>query len=315
MKNRIHNIQDSILKPVIVLISFCVISVVAADTPDNDRNTSDAGHRGSDKQADRQPRVTREERQPDQARHAGQSPARVADDHRDSRSNVAGQPPAGFAGDRRDNRRNVTGQPPARVVDDRRGRRSTIDERYRRDWPEAYRPGRWYNPYYYRPPYRQRWVNWYIPLTFGGVRYFYSNGGYYRFDGFGFSVVDGDIGVYLTTLPYGYRTVIINDYPYYFADNRYYIQDPVRNAYLQVDDPHETGNTGNNDAGTSAYQELFVYPTKGQTPEQLGQDKYECHLWAVKQSGFDPSLGQPGVFDEYRRAQCACLEGRGYTVK
>jgi uncharacterized protein YcfJ len=32
-----------------------------------------------------------------------------------------------------------------------------------------------------------------------------------------------------------------------------------------------------------------VYPTGGQTTEQLSRDRYECYLWGVKQSGFDPS--------------------------
>ena len=36
--------------------------------------------------------------------------------------------------------------------------------------------------------------------------------------------------------------------------------------------------------------QVYVYPTGGQTPEQSGRDRYECHLWAVKQSNFDPSV-------------------------
>jgi uncharacterized protein YcfJ len=32
-----------------------------------------------------------------------------------------------------------------------------------------------------------------------------------------------------------------------------------------------------------------VYPTGGQSAEQLSRDRYECYLWGVKQSGFDPS--------------------------
>jgi hypothetical protein len=39
--------------------------------------------------------------------------------------------------------------------------------------------------------------------------------------------------------------------------------------------------------------QIVVYPAKGQSPEQLERDRYECHVWAVQQSGFDPS--QPGV--------------------
>ena len=40
--------------------------------------------------------------------------------------------------------------------------------------------------------------------------------------------------------------------------------------------------------GTAAAQGLFIYPKQGQSPEQLNRDKYECHGWAVQQSGFDP---------------------------
>lgn len=36
-------------------------------------------------------------------------------------------------------------------------------------------------------------------------------------------------------------------------------------------------------------QQLFVYPANGQDDDQLANDRYECHLWAVKESNFDPS--------------------------
>jgi len=32
-----------------------------------------------------------------------------------------------------------------------------------------------------------------------------------------------------------------------------------------------------------------IYPAKGQSPEQMDKDKGECHMWAVKESGFDPA--------------------------
>jgi outer membrane lipoprotein SlyB len=38
--------------------------------------------------------------------------------------------------------------------------------------------------------------------------------------------------------------------------------------------------------------QVYVYPTGGQSEAQLDRDRYECHAWAVKQSGFDPSLAQ-----------------------
>lgn len=33
----------------------------------------------------------------------------------------------------------------------------------------------------------------------------------------------------------------------------------------------------------------IVYPAKGQSQEQQSKDQYECHHWAVQQTGFDPS--------------------------
>lgn len=35
--------------------------------------------------------------------------------------------------------------------------------------------------------------------------------------------------------------------------------------------------------------DLYVYPAKGQSQEKQDKDRYECHSWAVKQTGVDPS--------------------------
>ncbi len=35
--------------------------------------------------------------------------------------------------------------------------------------------------------------------------------------------------------------------------------------------------------------QVYFYPTAGQSPERQDRDRYECYLWAVKQTGFDPS--------------------------
>jgi len=37
---------------------------------------------------------------------------------------------------------------------------------------------------------------------------------------------------------------------------------------------------------------IYVYPAAGQSPAQLDRDRYECHVWAVHQTGFDPSAAQ-----------------------
>lgn len=33
----------------------------------------------------------------------------------------------------------------------------------------------------------------------------------------------------------------------------------------------------------------FVYPAKGQSPDQQKKDEGECHVWAVQQSKYDPT--------------------------
>jgi hypothetical protein len=38
--------------------------------------------------------------------------------------------------------------------------------------------------------------------------------------------------------------------------------------------------------------QVYFYPTAGQTKEQQDRDRFECYLWARKQTGFDPSQPQ-----------------------
>ena len=38
----------------------------------------------------------------------------------------------------------------------------------------------------------------------------------------------------------------------------------------------------------SALGDVFIYPNKGQSQQQQERDKFECHSWAVRESGFDP---------------------------
>jgi hypothetical protein len=37
-------------------------------------------------------------------------------------------------------------------------------------------------------------------------------------------------------------------------------------------------------------QQLYIYPERGQSPQQQQQDRYQCHTWAVQQTGFDPTM-------------------------
>ncbi len=40
---------------------------------------------------------------------------------------------------------------------------------------------------------------------------------------------------------------------------------------------------------TVASSQQFVYPAKGQSPEQQKKDEAQCHTWAVQQSKYDPA--------------------------
>jgi|MEHZ01.5.fsa_nt_MEHZ011551434.1_53 hypothetical protein len=42
-------------------------------------------------------------------------------------------------------------------------------------------------------------------------------------------------------------------------------------------------------SGLAIAQDLYVYPAEGQSDEQLGSDRYECHSWAAQESDFDPT--------------------------
>ena len=46
-------------------------------------------------------------------------------------------------------------------------------------------------------------------------------------------------------------------------------------------------------ASSVGASEVFFYPAKGQSPEQLEKDKMECYSWAKTQTGFDPMTPGP----------------------
>ncbi len=46
-------------------------------------------------------------------------------------------------------------------------------------------------------------------------------------------------------------------------------------------------------AAAPRMSELIVYPARGQSAQQTDRDRYECHTWAVRQTGFDPSYSTP----------------------
>ncbi len=44
-------------------------------------------------------------------------------------------------------------------------------------------------------------------------------------------------------------------------------------------------------------QRVYVYPANGQNQEQTERDRYECHVWAVQQTGVDPSRADASAYE------------------
>lgn len=47
--------------------------------------------------------------------------------------------------------------------------------------------------------------------------------------------------------------------------------------------------------GPAVAQQVYVYPTRGQTPQQESLDKAECFNWAGQQTGFNPMNPTAGM--------------------
>ena len=155
------------------------------------------------------------------------------------------------------------------------------------------------------------------------------------------------LGLYLSVLPWYYTTFWWDGVPYYYVENDYYQWDPDADEYEQVQPPPQvaeqaqSGQQGQNGQVSEAPPQLYAYPKKGQTAQQQGTDKRECRSWASDQTGLHPAAdatataqvapgnGKPDQggavanatpataqqWQNYLRAEGACLEARGYTVE
>ncbi|WP_224742619.1 hypothetical protein [Stutzerimonas kunmingensis] len=112
-------------------------------------------------------------------------------------------------------------------------------------------------------------------------------------------------------LPAGAREIWIGSMLYFIAAGTYYLWNVERNVYEPVSHPLLP-------ASEATRYDVIAYPAKDQSAEQQSRDRYECHTWAVSQSGFDPASARTApaasVADIYKRALGACLTGRGYSV-
>jgi len=47
--------------------------------------------------------------------------------------------------------------------------------------------------------------------------------------------------------------------------------------------------------GTAGAQQTFIYPQRGQSPQQQAQDQGECQVWATQQTGVNPMAPPPAA--------------------
>jgi hypothetical protein len=158
----------------------------------------------------------------------------------------------------------------------------------------------------------------FVWVTVGPRRYRYYDGMFYRPLRPGFVVVGAPIGARVRTLPRGYVAFGIGPRSYFFVNSTYYLWEPRTREYVVVEEP--AGAAQALDAASATGDEpgqIFAYPNEGQGADQSRRDRYECHLWAAEESGYDPTYSDPAVelAGDYRRAMEACLVGRGYTVR
>ena len=177
-------------------------------------------------------------------------------------------------------------------------------------------------------------------VFFGKARYYFFDGVWYRPLGRRFLIVAPPIGLVVSFLPPYYTTIMVGEVPYYYANEVYYTAGP--GGYVVVAPPTAEVSPippppavsqqglppvppagGQMPGGQMSGDQMFIYPRQGQDEKKQADDRYECHRWAVGQTGYDPTKPPVNMPEaqliqkrgDYQRATGACLEGRGYTVR
>jgi hypothetical protein len=204
----------------------------------------------------------------------------------------------------------------SRRGDDRRGddRKPRIEHSYQLD--QRHHHDRYYPP---RGVVVDRLPRGPVIVPHRNTNYYFHGGVWYQPSGPRFVVVTPPIGLSLSVLPPFYTTLWIGGAPYHYADGVYYQWRPSYRDYVIVEPPREVESA----SVAPEAEQMFVYPRQGQSEQQMANDRYECHRWAVGETGFDPSNLDRGIAPSalaekranYQRATKACLEAREYSVR
>ncbi|MBC3411394.1 hypothetical protein HU720_08765 [Pseudomonas sp. SWRI51] len=174
-------------------------------------------------------------------------------------------------------------------------------------------PGPQYRPGHSIDRFPER--SWKVPYR--GQEYYYSGGYWYRPNGGSYIVVNPPYGVRVSYLPSYAREVWSGGALFFLVADTWYQYQSSSQEYVVVSPPVQAPAPLPVQQQGNSY-DVVAYPMYGQGPEQQEQDRFQCHRWAVSQSGFDPATATyappANVADNYRRALGACLGGRGYSI-
>lgn len=191
-------------------------------------------------------------------------------------------------------------------------------------------------------------------VNYAGLSLRFAGGVWYQRQGPAYIVVAPPIGVVVPRLPAFATRFESAGRTYLYADDVFYRSRPDLGGYEVVNDPQDEapgqararGDTSaprlasvapsappfptpssvqaqSMAALTSNPIGVAIRPRNGQSSDRQAIDRYECYRFAVTQTGFDPIAANSGLRpaevarldSEYSRAQAACLEGRGYTLR
>ena len=156
----------------------------------------------------------------------------------------------------------------------------------------------------------------YLALTFAGLNYYYNSGTYYQRAGHEYVVVRPPSGIAVNVLPAGYHSIYHGRHRYYSANDVFYRWDDFHRTYVVVDAPTPLATPAST---LTSVTEQYVYPKQGQNRNQTSRDRYECYLWAADQTGVEPAqvndADSVNDMENYQRANSACLQARGYSVR
>ncbi len=150
-----------------------------------------------------------------------------------------------------------------------------------------------------------------VSLTFGGGRYYYHSGVWWRPAGVRFEVIMPPFGIVVPILPADAVALMVAGIVYYYANGVYYRHEPGE-GYVVVAPPSGVEQAQPQQQAASvpkAPPAPVIYPRNGQSSAQTEADRQDCNRWATTQ----PAAMADG--EVFLRAFAACMDARGYTVR